>query len=107
MSKSSGPQDEKQKHDSESRALRDLKGTGEDVRRHRGDKERGEPDKHKERRRREEEEEEEQERNHHRDRTSSKNSASDKSRQKETKTEVCMRVRCISIHFNILYMVLY
>ncbi|XP_030254470.1 WD repeat-containing protein 60 isoform X2 [Sparus aurata] len=82
-----GYHDEKQKHDSESRALRDLKGTGEDVRRHRGDKERGEPDKHKERRRREEEEEEEQERNHHRDRTSSKNSASDKSRQKETKTE--------------------
>lgn len=83
-------QDEKRKHDSESREHRDLKGSGEEVRHHRGDRERAERDKQKERRHREEEE---PERNHHRDRTSSKKS--DKSHGHETKTEVCMPVWCL------------
>ncbi|XP_042366337.1 cytoplasmic dynein 2 intermediate chain 1 [Plectropomus leopardus] len=82
--KESGHHDEKRKYDSESRQYQDLKGSGEGVRRHRGDSEREERDKHKERRHREEEE---VERNHHRDRTSSKKAASDKSHRHETKTE--------------------
>lgn len=83
-------QDEKRKHDSESRERRDLKGPGEEVRHHRGGAEQAERDKHKERRQREEEEEEEPDRDPHRDGTSSKKSASDKSHKQETKTEVCV-----------------
>lgn len=85
-------QDEKRKHDSESREHRDLKGSGEEVRHHRGDRERVDRDNHKERRHRDEEE---PERSHHRDRTSSKKSASDKSHGPETKTEVCMSIGCL------------
>ncbi|XP_068437502.1 cytoplasmic dynein 2 intermediate chain 1 isoform X2 [Clinocottus analis] len=79
-----GYHDEKRTHDSESREHRDLKGSAEEVRRHRGDREPAERNKHKERRQREEEE---PERNPPRDRTSSKNHASDKSLKRETKTE--------------------
>ncbi len=84
-------QEEKRKRDSESREHRDLKGSGEEVRHHRGDRERAERDKQKERRHREEEEEEE--RDHHRDRTSSKKT--DKSHRHETKTEVCTPISCL------------
>ncbi|XP_059182754.1 cytoplasmic dynein 2 intermediate chain 1 isoform X2 [Centropristis striata] len=73
--------DERRKHDSESREHRDLKGSGEEVSRHRGDRERAEWDKHKERRHREEDE---AERNHHRD----KKGTSDKSHKQDSKTEV-------------------
>ncbi|XP_068566035.1 cytoplasmic dynein 2 intermediate chain 1 isoform X2 [Cebidichthys violaceus] len=84
-----GHHDEKRKHDSESRERRDLKGPSEEVRRHRGEAEQAERDKHKERRQREEEEEEEEpERNPLRDETSSKKSASNKSHTHETRTEV-------------------
>lgn len=85
-------QEEKRKHDSESREHRDLKRSVEEVRHHRGDRKRAERDTHKERRHREEEdrerrhreEEEEPERNH-RDRTSSKKiSSSDKGHMHET-----------------------
>lgn len=86
-------QDEKLTHDGESREHRGLKGSGEEVRRHRGDREPAERDKRKERRQREkeEEEEEEPERNHPRDGTSSKKPASDKSLKRETKTEPVSR----------------
>lgn len=84
-------QDEKRRHDIESREHRDTKGAGEEVRRHHGDRERAERDKHKERRHREEKEEEE--RNHHIDKTSSKKS--DKSHKHETKTEVCVPISCL------------
>ncbi|KAI3355322.1 hypothetical protein L3Q82_018175 [Scortum barcoo] len=83
--KERGYHDEKRKHDGESREHRDSRGSGEEVRHRRGDRERGERDKQKERRHREEEEEEEPERNHHRDRTSSKKS--DKSDHRKAKTE--------------------
>ncbi len=69
-----------------------MKGSGEEVRHHRGDRERAENDKQKERRPREEEE---MERSHHRDRTSSKKSASDRSHRLETQTEVCMHLHCL------------
>ncbi|XP_056290481.1 cytoplasmic dynein 2 intermediate chain 1 isoform X2 [Pseudoliparis swirei] len=84
-----GYHDEKLTHDGESREHRGSKDSGEEVRRHRGDREPAERDKRKERRQREkeEEEEEEPERNHPRDGTSSKKPASDKSLKRETKTE--------------------
>lgn len=85
-------QDEQWKRDSESRVHRDLKGSSEEVRHHRGDRERAERDTHRERRHREGED---LQRNHHRDRTSSNKSASDKSHRHETKTEVCMHTRCL------------
>ncbi|XP_070784308.1 cytoplasmic dynein 2 intermediate chain 1 [Enoplosus armatus] len=88
--KERGYHDEKRKHNSESREYQDLKGSGEEVRHRRGDRERAESNKHKERRHREEEEE--PERNHHRDKTSSKKPASDKSHRHETKTEDVAKV---------------
>ncbi|XP_038585635.1 cytoplasmic dynein 2 intermediate chain 1 isoform X2 [Micropterus salmoides] len=84
--KERGYHDERWKLDSESREHRRLKGSGEEVRPHRGDREQAQLDKRKERRHREEEEE--PERNHHRDRTGSKKSASDNSHRHDTKTEV-------------------
>ncbi|XP_008289553.1 WD repeat-containing protein 60 isoform X2 [Stegastes partitus] len=107
--KERGNHEEKRKHDSESREHLDLKGSGEEVRHHRGDRERTEGDKHRERRHREEDdaerkhrerkhreeedgekklrerrhrEEEELVRNH-RDKTSSKKSSSDKNDRPE------------------------
>uniref|UniRef100_UPI0037E9570D cytoplasmic dynein 2 intermediate chain 1 n=1 Tax=Semicossyphus pulcher TaxID=241346 RepID=UPI0037E9570D len=80
--KERGHHDEKRKHDSESRERRDMTGAGDEVRHHRGDRERAERDKHKERRHREEE----AERNHHRDRTNT-SKKSDKSHRHETTSE--------------------
>lgn len=74
-----------------------MKGSGEEVRHHRGDKERAELDKHKERRHREEEEAKGK---HRRDRDSSKKTASDKSHKRETKTEVCMHLSCLQIEIS-------
>ncbi|CAJ1082070.1 WD repeat-containing protein 60 isoform X3 [Xyrichtys novacula] len=79
-----GSQDERRKHDSESREHRGLKGSNEEDRHHHGDKER-ERDRHKERRHRERAEEE-PERNHHKDRSSS-SKKTEKSNRHETKTE--------------------
>ncbi|XP_068437501.1 cytoplasmic dynein 2 intermediate chain 1 isoform X1 [Clinocottus analis] len=90
-----GYHDEKRTHDSESREHRDLKGSAEEVRRHRGDREPAERNKHKERRQREEEE---PERNPPRDRTSSKNHASDKSLKRETKTEEVSEIQTTNMN---------
>lgn len=76
----SAPQDEKRKHDSDTRDRRALKGSGEEVRH-----QRVEEDKHKERKHRDDKDPEK----NPRDRTGSKKSASDKSYETNTeKTEV-------------------
>lgn len=83
-------QEEKQKHDGESREHRDSRRPVEEVRHRHGDRERVERDKHKERRHREEEEPERRQRQEEREpdinhRTSSKKSdPSDKSYMHKT-----------------------